>query len=201
MAHGRRVENGARQVDVTRSGSILPEAEERHRREPAEVSLVGSSDAVRAFTSGETSPTRCSVGRSSASIQRATSCMVLLLPPATASMPFLLGLRQGSAGRVTFARQTSWGHEGWFDDATAVLARVAEALSQRPGAERRRRRMRQKDLQDAPWNQRGDRTQAHRSWSPDQSRALPADRTCEPSDGTSWVHNDGAPPYAVIAAM
>ena len=68
-------------------------------------------------------------------------------------MYFLLGLfRRGLGGPRDLRRPTSWGEERWFEDASAVLNRVAEAFAAigRRGPSPSQI-MRQKDLADARW--------------------------------------------------
>ena len=68
-------------------------------------------------------------------------------------MYFRLGLfRRGLGGPRELRRQTSWGEDDWFADASAVLQRVTDAFAAigRRGPSPTHI-MRQKDLEDARW--------------------------------------------------
>ena len=120
-------------------------------------------------------------------------------------MYFLLGLfRRGLGGPRDLRRQTSWGEEDWFADASAVLQRVTDAFAAigRRGASPTHI-MRQKDLQDARWI--GDEIERKRAEAgvPICGECLQPIELADPADGTSWVHVDEESvfrPHAVVAS-
>lgn len=109
-------------------------------------------------------------------------------------MYFLLGLfRRGLGGPRDLRRQTSWGEERWFEDASAVLLRVSEAFAAigRRGPSPSHI-MRQKDLQDARWiSDEIERKQAE-AGVPICAECFQPIVLADPADATSWVHTDGS---------
>ena len=120
-------------------------------------------------------------------------------------MYFLLGLfRRGLGGPRDLRRQTSWGEDDWFADASAVLQRVSEAFAPigRRGPSPTHI-MRQKDLQDARWI--GDEIERKRAEAgvPICGECFQPIELADAPDGTNWVHVDEESilsPHAVVAS-
>lgn len=107
-------------------------------------------------------------------------------------MYFLLGLfRRGLGGSHDLRRQTSWGEERWFEDASAVLHRVSEvfaAIGRRGPSPSHI--MRQKDLDDARRISEEIERKRVEAGGPICAECFQAIKLADPADGTTWVHAD-----------
>ena len=107
-------------------------------------------------------------------------------------MYFLLGLfRRGLGGPRDLRRQTSWGEERWFEDASAVHYRVSEvfaAIGRRGPSPSHI--MRQKDLQDARWISDEIERKRADAGVPICAECFQPISLADTSDGRRWVHVD-----------
>jgi hypothetical protein len=117
---------------------------------------------------------------------------------------FMLGyLRRGLGGPRDLRRHTSWGEAKWFEDASALMNRMAELFAAiGPKGPSPSHVMRQKDLEDAKWISEEIERKRGEAGRPICAECFQYIELADPSDGTSWVHvNEDAilRKHAVIA--
>jgi transcriptional regulator with XRE-family HTH domain len=103
---------------------------------------------------------------------------------------FLLGyLRRGLGGSMDLRRQTSWGEAKWFEEASALMSRMAALFAAiGPNGPSPSHVMRQKDLEDARWITEEIERKRAEAGRPICAECFQHIELSDPSDGTSWVH-------------
>ncbi len=103
---------------------------------------------------------------------------------------FMLGyLRRGLGGPRDLRRHTSWGEAKWFEDASALMNRMAELFAAiGPKGNSPSHVMRQKDLDDARWITSEIERKRAEVGRPICAECFQPIELSDPADGTSWVH-------------